>query len=170
VIPEPAITSASCIPKAGEVRLKVPKLRRQTFETAIIERYRRRESSVAVETWRCCSRMLSATYRHQQTRGHTQSLIIRVILARSTIVVMRSITVIPMRLIIVIATRPTMMGPTTMIPMRPAAIYIYILSFYVFVPVLIVIVGVLVIIIIFLIIISRLVISNPLVLSVAFRF
>ena len=31
---------------AGEVRLKVPKLRRQTFETAIIERYRRRESSV----------------------------------------------------------------------------------------------------------------------------
>jgi len=32
--------------KAGEVRLKVPKLRRQTFETAIIERYQRRESSV----------------------------------------------------------------------------------------------------------------------------
>ena len=32
--------------KAGEVRLKVPKLRKQTFETAIIERYRRRESSV----------------------------------------------------------------------------------------------------------------------------
>src|ERR1700741_4143827 len=32
--------------KAGAVRLKVPKLRRQTFETAIIERYRRRESSV----------------------------------------------------------------------------------------------------------------------------
>jgi putative transposase len=31
---------------AGEVRLKVPKLRRQTFETAIIERYRRREISV----------------------------------------------------------------------------------------------------------------------------
>jgi transposase-like protein len=31
--------------KAGEVRLKVPKLRYQTFETAIIERYRRRESS-----------------------------------------------------------------------------------------------------------------------------
>src|SRR6187397_662702 len=27
---------------AGEVNLKVPKLRRQTFETAIIERYRRR--------------------------------------------------------------------------------------------------------------------------------
>jgi putative transposase len=32
--------------KAGEVRLRIPKLRRQTFETAIIERYRRRESSV----------------------------------------------------------------------------------------------------------------------------
>jgi hypothetical protein len=31
---------------AGEVNLKVPKLRRQNFETAIIERYRRRESSV----------------------------------------------------------------------------------------------------------------------------
>jgi transposase-like protein len=31
---------------AGEVQLKVPKLRQQTFETAIIERYRRRESSV----------------------------------------------------------------------------------------------------------------------------
>ena len=31
---------------AGEVSLKVPKLRRQTFETAIIERYRRRECSV----------------------------------------------------------------------------------------------------------------------------
>jgi putative transposase len=32
--------------KAGKVNLKVPKLRRLTFETAIIERYRRRESSV----------------------------------------------------------------------------------------------------------------------------
>ena len=32
--------------KAGKVNLKVPKLRRQTFETAIIERYQRRESSV----------------------------------------------------------------------------------------------------------------------------
>ena len=31
---------------AGEVNLKIPKLRRQTFETAISERYRRRESSV----------------------------------------------------------------------------------------------------------------------------
>ena len=32
--------------RAGDVTLKVPKLRRQTFETAIIERYRRREASV----------------------------------------------------------------------------------------------------------------------------
>jgi transposase-like protein len=32
--------------KAGEVRLRVSKLRQQTFETTIIERYRRRESSV----------------------------------------------------------------------------------------------------------------------------
>ncbi len=32
--------------KAGDVNLKIPKLRRPTFETAIIERYRRRESSV----------------------------------------------------------------------------------------------------------------------------
>jgi transposase-like protein len=32
--------------KAGRVNLKIPKLRKLTFETAIIERYRRRESSV----------------------------------------------------------------------------------------------------------------------------
>ncbi len=32
--------------KAGEVTLQVPKLRKQAFETAIIERYRRREASV----------------------------------------------------------------------------------------------------------------------------
>jgi len=32
--------------KAGEVNLKVPKLRKTTFETAIIDRYRRRECSV----------------------------------------------------------------------------------------------------------------------------
>ena len=31
--------------KRGSVTLKVPKLRVQTFETAIIKRYRRRESS-----------------------------------------------------------------------------------------------------------------------------
>ena len=32
--------------KAGEVDLKMPKLRKIPFETAIIERYKRRESSV----------------------------------------------------------------------------------------------------------------------------
>ena len=32
--------------KAGEVTLKMPKLRKQAFETAIVERYRRRESSI----------------------------------------------------------------------------------------------------------------------------
>jgi len=32
--------------KAGEVELKMAKLRRQTFETAIIERYRRRDISI----------------------------------------------------------------------------------------------------------------------------
>ncbi len=32
--------------RTGQVSLKIPKLRRQTFETANIERYRRRESSV----------------------------------------------------------------------------------------------------------------------------
>jgi transposase-like protein len=32
--------------QVGEVTLKVPKHRQQAFETAIIERYRRRESSV----------------------------------------------------------------------------------------------------------------------------
>lgn len=32
--------------RAGELKLKMPKLRKQTFETAIIERYRRREISI----------------------------------------------------------------------------------------------------------------------------
>lgn len=32
--------------KAGEVEVKVPKLRQQTFETAVIERYRRRDISI----------------------------------------------------------------------------------------------------------------------------
>jgi putative transposase len=44
--------------KAGEVRLRVPKLRQQTFETAIIERYRRRESSVE-ESVALCDRAAS---------------------------------------------------------------------------------------------------------------
>jgi putative transposase len=62
-IPGPVTTNASCT-KAGEVKLRIPKLRVQTFETAIIERYRRRESSVeealiemylvgvSIEAWR----------------------------------------------------------------------------------------------------------------------
>lgn len=32
--------------QVGEVELKIPKLRKQTFESAIIERYRRRENAV----------------------------------------------------------------------------------------------------------------------------
>jgi hypothetical protein len=43
-IPGPAATNGLCTP--WPVKFKVPKLRRQTFETAIIECYRRRESSV----------------------------------------------------------------------------------------------------------------------------
>ena len=39
--------------KAGEVTLSMPKLRTQTFETAIIERYRRREASVENRSSRC---------------------------------------------------------------------------------------------------------------------
>ncbi len=42
----PATTSANWRLKAGEVKLRVPKLRRLPFETAIIERYKRREASV----------------------------------------------------------------------------------------------------------------------------
>lgn len=41
--------------KAGEVELKVPKLRRLPFETAIIERYRRRESSVEEALMEMCT-------------------------------------------------------------------------------------------------------------------
>jgi Transposase, Mutator family len=41
----PAIMSVNCR-QGGEVRRRVPKLRQRTFETAIIERYRRRENSV----------------------------------------------------------------------------------------------------------------------------
>src|SRR5262245_13859282 len=42
--------------KAGEVTLKAPKLRRLPFETVIIERYRRRESSVEEEIGRASCR------------------------------------------------------------------------------------------------------------------
>lgn len=39
--------------KAGEVTLKVLRLRSLPFETQIIERYRRRESSLRRPSWRC---------------------------------------------------------------------------------------------------------------------
>jgi putative transposase len=60
--------------KAGEVRLKVPKLRAQTFETAIIERYRRRESLVEealIEMiWQGCRCAGSRTSRRRcEARG-----------------------------------------------------------------------------------------------------
>ena len=38
---------------AGQVRLRVPRLRHIPFETAIIERYRRRKSSVEERSWKC---------------------------------------------------------------------------------------------------------------------
>ena len=38
--------------KAGGVKVKVPKVRRQTFETAIIERYRRRDISIEERSYR----------------------------------------------------------------------------------------------------------------------
>ena len=41
-----AVTIGRCRPALARSIFKIPKLRRQTFETAIIERYRRRESSV----------------------------------------------------------------------------------------------------------------------------
>ena len=58
--------------KAGEVNLKVPKLRQQTFETAIIERYRRRESSVEeamIEMYLC--QCPSCRGRDRGAVGHT---------------------------------------------------------------------------------------------------
>lgn len=44
--PVPATMRGICKREAGTLRLKMPKLRSVPFETAIIERYRRRESSV----------------------------------------------------------------------------------------------------------------------------
>ena len=42
----PGTIIETCKTKAGDVKLRVPKLRQQKFETAILGRYRRRESSV----------------------------------------------------------------------------------------------------------------------------
>ena len=62
--------------KVGEVTLKVPKLRTLPFETAIIERYRRRESSVEealVEMYLAgvtprCSKIRSSTSKRTPCR------------------------------------------------------------------------------------------------------
>src|ERR1700739_3703239 len=57
--------------KAGEVTLKVPKLRPLPFETAIIERYRRRESSVeeALDV-SCRSERTTSRRHHRSPVGH----------------------------------------------------------------------------------------------------
>ena len=57
--------------KAGKVQLRVPKLRQQTFETAIIERYRRRESSVeeALILHFCCAGLPEALSRSSDRPG-----------------------------------------------------------------------------------------------------
>ncbi len=68
----------------GDVTLKVPKLKGSSFETAIIERYRRRESSVEEalilrctwqaypsDAWRTLPRLCGATevYEHEAPGG-----------------------------------------------------------------------------------------------------
>ncbi|WP_229173827.1 transposase [Bradyrhizobium ivorense] len=53
---------------AGEVNLKTAKLRRHTFETAIIERYRRRESSVE----EALIEMSSGRGHHRGPVGHVR--------------------------------------------------------------------------------------------------
>jgi transposase-like protein len=63
--------------QAGEVRLSIPNLRQQTFEMAIIERYRRREGSVEETLWARHSELSTASYgrglvsieRSQATEG-----------------------------------------------------------------------------------------------------
>ena len=57
--------------KAGEVTLKVPKLRRHTFETAIIERYRRRDevqSNLSLDIWQA-QEWLQRSYQKVNKRG-----------------------------------------------------------------------------------------------------
>ena len=56
--------------RVGEVKLRMPKLRRQTFETAIIERYRRRESSVEEALIEMYLAGVSAGY-HRSAVGNT---------------------------------------------------------------------------------------------------
>src|SRR5262245_31634496 len=57
--------------RAGEVELKVPKLRNLPFETAIIERYRRRETSVE----EALVEMLPRRRVHPPHRGHHRGLV-----------------------------------------------------------------------------------------------
>ena len=57
---------------AGEVELSVPKLRGATFQTAVIERYRRRETSV--EEADLCQDFGHASSRNQAAIGMTSGL------------------------------------------------------------------------------------------------
>lgn len=59
--------------KAGEIRLKIPQLRRQTFETAIIERDRRRERSVGEALIESMWRELRAYSSSAHTRNSRRS-------------------------------------------------------------------------------------------------
>ncbi len=61
---------------AGEVELKVPKLRYATFETAIVERYRRRESSVEEALMEMYLAGVSVRVCRQQ-EWHKRSLFLR---------------------------------------------------------------------------------------------
>jgi putative transposase len=58
--------------KAGEVKLRIPKLRTQTFETAIIERYRRRESSVEEALIEMYLAGVSGRGNHRCAVGHAR--------------------------------------------------------------------------------------------------
>jgi putative transposase len=54
--------------QAGEVKLRVPKLRKLPFETAIIERYRRRECSVEEALWG--TRVSAGTVSHLNQKSY----------------------------------------------------------------------------------------------------
>ena len=56
--------------QAGEVTLKIPKLRKSTFETAIIERYQRRESSVEEVLMEMCLAEVSVNRVENINQGH----------------------------------------------------------------------------------------------------
>src|SRR6516225_5943212 len=70
--------------QAGEVRLKIPKLRRQTFETAIIERYRRRDSPSTVSNLNKRIYSQIEAWRHQAIEGeHPYLYLDGIVLKRS---------------------------------------------------------------------------------------